>query len=170
MPHLVVLGTSHPLQCGHASVSAAAIASYEREISNLIQQHGVKRIAEEMSSDGLARHQVSVTIAERIAKSLPIDHQHIDLTSAERGQVGLGDAPVLTINALYQPTDSGQSFRNAMTVLDHEVRERLWVFRLLSKESSPVLFICGSDHVAPIARIWQILGLTCHIAHRDYAA
>lgn len=170
MPHLVVLGTSHTLQCGDASVLPSVIGTFETELRALIQKHSVKRVSEEMSPDGLQRHGVAETVGQRVARELGLEHGHIDLGTTERIHIGLHDAPLFTIQRMYKPADCGQSFRDAITVLYDEIRERVWVHRLLSQDANPILFICGSEHVAPVARLWRLLGLSCDIAHRDYAA
>jgi len=170
MTHIVIVGTSHPLQCGHSSVSPENIGSFEAEVRLLLQKHQIVRITEEMDADGLARHKVTETIAERVAKELGLEHQHLDLTRCERTALGLHDGPLFTIIDLYNPSDSGKSFRDALSILEAEIRERIWVHRILATKSSPVLFICGASHVEPLARLWKLLGMPCDVAHYDYSA
>jgi hypothetical protein len=168
MPHLILLGTSHLLQCAHGTVPPASIAAFEAEIVRLIDHYAIQRVAEEMSVDGLTRYGVSSTVAERIAATRQLDHHQIDIGNAERNALSANDAALGTILHLYQPADGGQGFRDTISILDHELRERVWIYRLLSRSTTPVLFICGSDHVAPVSRLWQLLGLKAEIAHRDY--
>ena len=169
MTHLVVFGTSHPLQCGDLSVAPSAAQAFETEVRTLIRLHGIARVAEEMSQEGLEHHGVTETIAARVARELNREYHHVDLTQAERNALGLGDGPAATIRDPYNPSDSGQGFRAGTFVFESEVRERVWMFRILNRKSSPVLFICGALHVGAIARIWALLGLKCNIAHHDYA-
>lgn len=168
MTHIIVLGTSHTLQCGHSSVPVAKTRAFEAEVKALIAHHKIVRIAEEMSSDGLAYHDVTETISARVACELGIEYHCVDLTQVERASLGLGDGPLFTIIDLYNPSDSGKSFRDAMFELQGEVRERVWTYRILNRLASPVLFVCGAMHVGPIARIWHLLGMRCDIAHVDY--
>ena len=169
MTHIVVLGTSHTLQCGHSSVPVASVQLFEAEVRELIAQYSIARVAEEMSSDGLARHAVSETVAQRVAREVRTEYQQVDLSQTERAALGLGDGPLFTIRHLYSPPDGGQGFRDGMFELEGEIRERLWTFRILNLKSSPVLFICGALHVGPIVRIWRLLGLKCDVAHIDFA-
>jgi hypothetical protein len=170
MTHIVVLGTSHTLQCGHSSVETEAALKFEAEVTSLVSRHKIVRICEEMNLEGLARHGVSETIAARVARGADLEYELIDLTKAERATLGLGDGPLFTIRHLYEPADGGQAFRDAMFELEGEIRERVWTFKIMNTQSSPVLFVCGASHVGPVARIWRLLGLPCDIAHHDFAA
>ena len=158
------------LQCGHASIDASTVTAFGAEVESLITKHSIVRLAEEMSRDGLAKHNVTSTISERIAQTAGIEHHYVDLEQAERTSLGMHDEPLFTILHLYEPTDSGQAFREAMSVLEAEVRERIWIYRVLGRKTTPVLFICGASHVVPLARIWSLLGMECEIAYYDYAA
>lgn len=169
MTHLIVFGTSHTLQCGHSSLPAASVQSFEDEVRRVIAIHSPTRIAEEMNSDGLVRHAVTETVAQRVAREVGIEHQHVDLTQADRVMLGLGDGPLSTILHLYNPTDGGEGFRNGISELEGEIRERVWAFRILNLLSSPVLFICGSLHVGPFVRLWRLQGLKCEVAHFEYS-
>lgn len=169
MTHIVVLGTSHTLQCGHSSEPAASVQMFEAEVRKLIAQYSIARVAEEMSSDGLARHEVSETVAQRIAREIGTEYQQVDLSQTERANLDLGDGPLFTIQRLYRPPDCGQGFRDVMFEIEGEIRERIWTFRILNLQSSPVLFICGALHVGAIVRIWHLLGLKCDVAHHDFA-
>lgn len=169
MTRIVLLGTSHTLQCGHASIDAAGVNAFEAEVKSLITMHAIVRIAEEMSRDGLARHNVTSTISERVAQSAGIEHHYVDLEQEERTSLGIHDGPLFTIQQIYRPPDSGKAFREAMSVLEGEVRERIWVYRILGRKSTPVLFVCGASHVVPLARMWHLLGMECEVAHYDYA-
>src|SRR4051812_48290420 len=126
MTKIVILGTSHTLQCGHSSVPVAAVQAFEAELRALVDRHGIARISEEMSVDGLAHHDVAETVAARIARAHGLEYQTIDLGQADRATLGLGDGPLFTILHLYKPTDSGQGFRDAMFEIEGEIRERLW--------------------------------------------
>jgi hypothetical protein len=169
MTHIVVLGTSHTLQCGHSSLAPAAVARFESEVKSLATRHKIARVSEEMSPDGLARHGVSETVAARAARDLGLEYEAVDLSKSDRATLGIHDAPLFTIRDLYEPSDGGQAFRAAMFEIEGEIRERVWAFRIMSAKSSPVLFVCGASHVTPIARLWRMLGLPCDIAHHDFA-
>lgn len=170
MTHLIILGTSHPLQCGHASISPALVQAFEAELLTLFRKYGIARVAEEMNQDGLARHKVTSTVAQRLTQLENIEHHNVDIERCERTSLGMHDGPLTIIRDFYQPEDGGRAFRDAMSILEGEVRERVWIYRLLDRKTTPVLFVCGASHVEPVARIWRMLGLPCCIAHYDYAA
>lgn len=171
MPHLFLLGTRHSLQCGIDSESESGVASFTAELIRLIDNRKIMRIAEEMGDDGLKEHKVKTTVAQRVANSREIDHHFVDIGYAERKALGMGN-PFETLTQLYPEslTDRGQNLCKLLTVFDNELRERVWINRLLSLKTGPTLFICGAEHVTPIARIWQLLGLKVEIEHYDYGS
>ncbi len=168
MTQLVILGTSHPLQCGDSSVSASQAALFENELHRLVENHQIRRIAEEMSPEGLARYNVARTIGEKVATSLGLEHYNVDLNAQERNSLGLNDQPLSTIREIHNPADSGAWFRDSITIVADEVRERVWLSRLLVSKTWPTLFICGAKHVQPIRRLWHQLALEYILAHSDY--
>ena len=170
MTHLLVLGTNHKLQCGHKSIGPESVKRFERELQQLCAKHSIRRIAEEMCQDGLAFHEVSATVAGRVATELCLEHQHVDLNHSERSVLCIDDSPVLTTVMHCSPSDGGACFRDAMNIIADGVRERVWVSRLLTMKSWPCLFVCGADHVQPVRRLWASIGLEATVACRDYVA
>ncbi len=140
------------------------------EVRALVELHGIKRISEEMTAEGLERYEVDRTIAGTVADELNVEYEHIDLARADSAAISLTDAPALKTIMSRGFTGDKQIFQDALGILADEVRERVWVHRILLGESWPVLFICGSEHVVPVTRLWQKIGLPQAIAHRDFAA
>lgn len=52
--------------------------------------------------------------------------------------------------------------------LVQEVRERVWIARILNADLWPVLFICGSEHVVSVARLLHRFWLSVKIIHYDF--
>ena len=168
MFELLVFGLAHPLQCGAASCTQGSVAAYREEIRSQCVKHSIQRIAEEMCEDGRTFHGVATTVAFELAAELELAHQDLDLSHAERAALSCNDSPLLTsIMSCPQP-DGGARFREALGIVTDEVRERVWVMRLLVEKTWPVLFLCGADHVQPVRRLWEGLGLPAAVVHRDY--
>ena len=53
MREVFILGTSHSLQRGDEACRPESILALKEEIERILSKHGIRRIAEEMSIDGL---------------------------------------------------------------------------------------------------------------------
>lgn len=164
---LYILGTSHSLQCGSAECAQASILAFETKLRRLCETFKIQRIAEEMTADGLTRHEVTETVGQRVARGIRIEHQPVDLSPKERSDVSIDDTVVIATVRRYG-IFNGSAFREAFDDLADGIRERVWVARLLSKEEWPVLFICGSDHAVSVRRLCRRLGISAEVVHRDY--
>ncbi|WP_374090504.1 hypothetical protein [Methylomicrobium lacus] len=159
-----IIGTSHPIQCGKSEHSHA----FEAEVEIVCKKLKIRRIAEEMSPEGLKRYGVTETVAQRVAKKLYIPCHHVDLSLCEREIVSLGDSVVLNAVMNFPFADGGGSFRKAFNELADEVRERCWSARVIAEKEWPVLFICGANHTASVWALWQRLGIDAVVVHADY--
>ena len=114
-----------------------------------------------MSSDGLESQNVRMTVCQRIADDTP--NQQIDLDRLERSSLSLDDsfviAAVMRTGIPHKAVDS----------FIHEVRERVWVARILSGDAWPVLLICGAEHVDAVQVLFHRLDVPTEIVHRDYS-
>lgn len=164
---LYILGTSHPLQCGSDEFTQESIIAFDAELRRLCESFKIRRIAEEMTIDGLARFNVAESVGQRVAKGIGIAHQPVDLTPQERIGISIDDSVVIATVRRYHIFDGGP-FREAFDDLADGIRERVWLVRMLSREEWPILFICGSDHVISVRRLWRRLGVDAKVVHRDY--
>ena len=164
---LVLLGTSHRLQCGAPQVAPAAVALFRTEVERICDEFAIKRIAEEMHGPGLRRHGVSRTVAQGIARRRKLAHRSIDLAPRLRATLSLDDSVMLGI-AFGEYGVQAARFRDAFGVLWSDVRERAWLGRLLAGSEWPTLFVCGADHTDSVERLWRSLELPITVKHRDY--
>ena len=162
---LFIVGTSHTLQCSSGGTAPEKAAAYRVELQRLCLAHGVARLAEEMSKDGLQHQGVSHTVGYEVAAALGIEHQHVELELLEQHALGLGDAT--TINVLQSGYANVEEFRRRLTILLDDVRERCWIGRILAGQTWPALFVCGADHVESMARLWGSLDFPAVILHAD---
>ena len=168
MASLNIFGTSHPLQCAQPTCRPDAVEALRDAIEDACKETRCARIVEEMNDEGLARHSATSTVGFSVAKQLGLVHAMIEPTRAERDTWALNDAPLFAVMEMDSTVVDPQRFRDALTVQANEVRERLWVARMLAEPKWPTLFICGSDHVQAVQRLWYALGLDARIVHRDF--
>ncbi len=173
MEHTVfVLGTSHLLQCGAAECGDSRIVLLEEKIREVLFRHGIRRIAEEMSVDGLLRHLGAEaergTVCQRIApENVPV--HFVDLGVKERSCLSLSDDEIVASAMRHaEGNDERVEVRESLSCLCAEVRERVWVARVLSGGGWPVLFVCGADHAFAVRELFERVGVTATIICRDF--
>ena len=160
MTHRIfILGTSHELQCGTPSCGDGQISLFEEKIGSVLSEYGIARIAEEMSDEAFAESggdKALGTLCQRVAADVPV--QFVDPPSEERHRLGFSPADVAGLTFSYaQPNSDPVEFRDVLTDLCGEVRERVWVARILSRNEWPVLLVCGATHVAPVQGMFERL-------------
>ena len=167
---IFILGTSHKLQCGAQSCGEEKISLFEEKIRSVLSEYGIARIAEEMSEEGFAESggdKALGTVCQRVADDVPV--QFVDLPSEERHVLGLSPYDVACRTFFYtESTGEAEKFRDVLTELCGEVRERVWVARVLSGHEWPVLLVCGATHVAPVRGMFERLGIEAAIICADF--
>ena len=171
MTHRIfILGTSHELQCGAPSCGDEQISLFHEKIRSVLSEYGIARIAEEMSDEGFAESggdKALGTVCQRVAGDVPV--QFVDLPSEERHRLELSPDDVARRTISYtQTTTEAVKFRDVATTLCGEVRERVWVARVLSRHEWPVLLVCGATHVAPVQGMFERLGIQATIICADF--
>ncbi len=164
---LYILGTNHPLQCGSISCAQLRVQAFETEVRSLCKKYKIQRVAEEMTKEGLKKHKVTATVGQRVAKDIGAEYQMVDLRQTERRNLSIDDSPVISTVMRYHIAQGG-GFREAFDDLADGVRERVWIGRILSGAKWPTLFVCGSNHVISVRRLWRCLGLASKVVHLDY--
>ena len=124
-----------------------------------------------MSVDGLAYvfggEVPRKTICQRVAGEIPV--VFVDLERAERAKLSLSPDGIDSFMFSHCSTNSGRAWvREAFGDLAAEVRERVWVARVVSGREWPVLFVCGADHTASVRVLFTRLGVKSTVVHRDF--
>lgn len=164
MIDIVVLGTGHPIQCGCKEIPTASIDAFRAELKRSIVDRNIAFVAEEMSQRGLSNYRVDATVGHGVAASLGLDHLYVDLEVEDKSRMAMTEG-FLDFDT---PTDVLRRFRDAISTIHDELRERVWLCRILECRKFPVLFICGAAHVTPFLRLVLQLGLKCEVAHSDF--
>lgn len=158
------------MQCGDEESGAEDISSFEEEVRRVLTQHRIRRIAEEMSDDGLrerAGDNASGTVCQRIAGDIPVDF--VDLGAKERASLSFSDSGMVQFLMEHVETNSErQTVRDKFCDLCGEVRERVWVARVVSGDGWPVLFVCGAEHAVPVRRLFKRVGVHATIICADF--
>lgn len=168
-----IFGTSHKLQCGAQECGVDRTSLLEEEIRRIVSEYGIRRIAEEMSDDGLRRiagDNTPGTVCQRIAgDTVPV--HFVDLGEEERACLSLSndDIDAFALNDFFSKDNSEPTkARDALTHLCDEVRERVWVARVLAHDKWPVLFVCGADHVDAVRALFGGIGIQASIICCDF--
>ncbi|MHA4870844.1 hypothetical protein ACXZ1M_24435 [Duganella sp. PWIR1] len=144
MRTVVLLGTSHPLQCG--TQETLPPDALERLLRSLCAAHGVQVIAEEIEHDGLAKYGVTETIGARVCKALGIQSVYCDASIAERASLRELLPPLPPIEPTL-PFDQRLRLEiDAQFKQMGDAREDFWLDKILHLNMWPLLFICGADH------------------------
>ncbi len=120
-----------------------------------------------MSQDGLDCRGVEKTLGHYIADDRSIDHHHVDLEISDQNKLSL-DQWSLAAAELNLEASNKARLREEIGRIRDEVRERVWVARIISKNTWPTLFICGSDHIASVQKLFERLGMNAMIVHADF--
>ena len=168
-----VLGTSHSLQCGAAECGADRISLLEEEIRRVLSEYAIRRISEEMSDDGLRERvpdEGRRTVCQRIAGD-DVRVEFVDLGEKDRAHLSLSndDINALTLKDFFARDDTEPTkVRDALIKFRDDVRERVWVARVLSGDEWPVLFVCGADHAVSVERLFRRVGVQATMICRDF--
>lgn len=166
-PSVIIIGTGHRLQAGHDSYSPPQLKAFANLIEATRKKFGIKLIAEEMSEDVLSDFGITATIAKKLADRKRIAHQYVDLSSHERGTLGIDRF------SLHRTAQSAKLSAPQFAVLDRtvdELRECLWLVRILNANRWPVLLICGANHGPRIQHLFNAVGKMSVLEVNDYEA
>lgn len=146
-PQIIILGTSHHIQCGTTKHSCEQIQEFRSLIKQICQKDGVKCIVEEMSNEGLSDHEVQNTIPFDVATELSIKHSYTDLTTEQLGCLRLSQGHVVQYSLSQPSNELKNHVRELLTSkLVDPIRERYWLATILGINTWPTLLICGPDH------------------------
>ena len=160
-----IVGTSHSLQCGKQDEKRTK--TFKQEMCRLHGKHKIKRIVEEMSPGGLKHHKVEKTVCQQTFENVCI--QHVDLDDDDRKKWFLDDDTIINMESIrIGHCKDSTLLRPSFNNLVHEIRERVFVARIISGQEWPVLFVCGANHAVPVSKLLHQLSVRAKILHRDF--
>jgi hypothetical protein len=125
------------------------------------------RIAEEMTADVLpSDYGTTETNGQQVAKNKKgIEHRFIDLSPKERSQFGIDRF------SLHQTGQSARLSAPQFAALERfagELRECIWLTRILTINSWPTLLVCGADHGPRVEHLFNSVGKLAILEVNDY--
>lgn len=142
---VIPFGTSHTMQLGKAANSDAFAARLREPCA----EFGVRATGEEMNSEALEMRGAPGTIGALAAKSLGMNHDVCDPSSADRERLGITNVGDIELHAAldHWPREQFEA-----RIAEHcKIREAYWLARLREADTWPVLFICGANHADSFA-------------------
>jgi len=166
-PQVIIVGTRHSLQAGDDSYSPSQLKAFDDLLDRITKKYRVKFIAEEMSRDVLGDFGVTATVAKTLADSKKLAHRYVDLTCQERSALGV-ECTGLRQTGRAAGLSAAQFAALEKTVA--ELRECVWLVRVLDSNKWPVLLICGANHAPRLQYIFNTVGKLSVIEVNDYDA
>jgi hypothetical protein len=164
-PAVVIIGTGHRLQTGHADYSTEQCQEFRKLLERTCKKYKIKLIAEEMSADLLPDYGATETIGEQVATKIGIQHCYVDLTIKEREQFGIDR---LSLHQTGQFAKLSVPQVVALEQFTGELRECIWLTRVLKCNTWPTLLICGADHGSRIKLLFNCVGKLAILEVNDY--
>jgi hypothetical protein len=154
---IIVIGTSHPLQCGNEKCcSKKQVIEFKCWLEQICKEFGIKCIVEEMNAEGLKKQGVENTIAYALSKNLNLKkHLYTDLSSEHVADLCI----FIDTFMLREPTNEKKTSKRELLHqhLLNPIRERFWLANILNLNIWPTLFICGLDHVNNMVELINLL-------------
>ncbi len=145
---------------------------------SIASQTGVTAIAEELSTEALARIEPDTSahsVAKQIASSQGLKHVYCDPDSNERLEAGIPTDEELgrRAHAEWMRTDEpmGDALRRFRTET-YPAREEIWLSRLRVNTNlkQKILFICGADHIDSFSSLLANNDISFEVLERDWGA
>ncbi len=164
-PQVIIIGTEHRLQAGHDDYTPSQLKVFANLIETARKKYRAKFIAEEMSGDVLADLGVTATVAETLSKRKGLGHQYVDLSLRERVAFKVDR---LGLHQVGQTAGLSAAQFAALEKIVGELRECVWLVRVMAINIWPVLFICGANHAPRVQYLFNTVGKLAVIEVNDF--
>jgi hypothetical protein len=154
-PQVIIVGTGHRLQAGDDRYLPSQLKAFSDLLDGIRKKYRVKFIAEEMSGDVLGDYGVTETVAKKLADRKKLVHRYVDLTCQERFALGVDRV------GLHQTGQAAKLSEAQFAALEKtvaELRECIWLVRILDSNKWPVLLICGANHAPRLHYLFNTVG------------
>jgi hypothetical protein len=171
-----IIGTSHGYQFGAGWTVGSVTCSQDDAdafqsflVSSARAVHATA-ICEELSREALAAVGSTVSMPEIVAANLGLPHLFCDPNIWERRTLEILDDNYVLYQALSsdtpRPIEAGIQTRISQ---QWQKREAEWYRRIIDAGNTPILFICGSDHVVSFSTLLQSKGAQVSVVCQDWA-
>jgi hypothetical protein len=165
-PDIVIIGTGHRLQAGHSDYSVDQHKRFRELLEQTCEKYKIKFIAEEMTAEVLLPdYGTTETNGQQVATCKGIEHRYIDLSPKERSQFGIDRF------SLHQTGQSSKLSAPQFAALKRftgELRECIWLTRILTINIWPTLLVCGADHGPRVEHLFNSVGKLAILEVNDY--
>jgi hypothetical protein len=163
-----IIGTSHQFQVPKPDTPPRQVDAFRRLLQDAVRTHGIHVIAEEMNLEKLSNMRAGVTTCKEIADIIILAHCYCEPDKKTQDVLGIItiDQSVYASNRFFQNIPNEQI--DAELRVSDEKREKEWLKKLRELNLTPVLFICGSNHVQRFADLVRHNGFSAFVLHRDW--
>ena len=145
MPIVLIVGTSHDYQRRASDGAIHGTYNFAEFLQQIIDEHNVAAIAEEMSAAALQEHGLQNSVAQGICAQRGVPHALADPEPQEREQLGIQQRNEIVLAGFFR--DLGPEEIEAQVRRSYDIREEYWIAKLAEFTDHPIVFICGADHV-----------------------
>lgn len=172
---IYLFGLTHTIQTELDSPGPRLSEKYGRLkafLSDAIHSNTVVAIAEETNLE-IEDHKKKKSIARIIAEGMhrPLPYMPCEPNSDERKALGIPTGEEIIDRCLreYNGDALGQC-RDSELLKYFPLREKFWIERLRQVAVSPILFVCGPDHIRTFSCHLTENGIPCKIISFDWCA
>lgn len=162
MKRVVLIGTSHTFQRPQSS-GAGEFLSFIRHTCDAFN---IQAIGEEMSIEGLQKHDETQSICERYAAIKKIPHRYCDPDNSQRKLLSVKDGGDIKRDGFYGSWSRKKIEREIRK--SYTIREQFWFDRLIELNTRPLVFVRGANHVRPFSSLLRSNGFKVHTAAQDW--
>ena len=166
MNKVILVGTSHLIQCESAARESAGAETFVDYLAGLVKSFNASSLAEEMSDEGLAERGISETVAGNLARQLGIPYDLSDPDTQTREALGIFQRNDIEAAGFLANRTRAQI--EAEVARTYQIRERFWAQRLQALNAFPLVFVCGAAHVDSFRDVLTSLGFEVRIASRNW--
>ncbi|HAS6090583.1 TPA: hypothetical protein O4G41_004656 [Vibrio alginolyticus] len=146
MKKVILIGTSHLTQW---DLERSDFSNY---VASIVKEHDIAAIAEEI--DG------KPTVVQKVASDAGLEYLNIEPNVEERIALGIYSNLSMIENEIFMEFDDHESLE-ALEELElrkqrgYRLREQEWLKRINALDTSPLLVVCGANHVYPFKELLQ---------------
>ena len=171
-----IIGTGHHYQFGAGATFGSSSCSHDDAIAFqsflVLSARAVNAMAicEELSREALKEVGAKVSVPETVAANLGLPHLLCDPDRAERRTLGIMDDNQVRAEALFETPKPTEAEIQVRISQHYQRREAEWHGRIIGSENTPILFICGSNHVDSFSALLQAKGVQVNVLCQDWTA
>ncbi len=162
-----LIGTDHRYQERQPCFPEAAHNAFEVLLRRCARENDIRAIAEEHSLDALSGKSLSKTVLESLAAELGFPHKYCDPSIEQNESLGILQEPHIRARDWLNTPPTEEQVAEEVAC-GYRRREAWWMQELLTLNQWPCLFVCGSVHTIPFAKLLERSAIDVHIVAADW--